>query len=134
MTDMNGTQAEVRTDNGRMARDADDELISLLVPPRRPRWQVAVAVVGAALVVVGILVVNRSGVLTPRVRVTVDSLGAENHQATATFMIRNVGWTSTEVHGIAEDSDNLHSVRVVSKLPQTIEPGKTATVVAHFDV
>jgi hypothetical protein len=124
MTDMSGTQAVL----------ADEELINLLVPPRRPRWHVALAVAGVAVVVAGILVINRSGVLSPRVKVSVDQISWKNEQASATFLITNDGWTSTEVRGIAEDVDNLHNASVVSVLPRTVAPGKTVSVTVHFDV
>ncbi len=129
MTDMEGTQEAVSA----ATSVTDDELINLLVPPRRPRWQTALIVLVIAVVLVGIVLLSESGVVAPRLNAELSHWGPDKRAFTVAFRIHNEGWTSTQVRAVDASQSMFGATHVLTPLPQTLDPDETIEVTVRFD-
>jgi hypothetical protein len=129
MTDVERTQAQIRA----ATSTTDDELINFLVPPPRPRWQIAVVVLSIAVVLVGIVLLSESGAVASRLDAQLARWGADKRAFSVVFRIHNQGWTSAEVRAVDASQAMFRGMHVVTRLPYTLEPDNSFNVEVRFD-
>jgi len=129
MTDMAGTQARTTA----ATSITDEELIGLLVPPPRPRWQTVCIAVAFAVALAGVVLLSDSGAVVPRVHAELSQWGPDERAFTVVFRLRNDGWTETQVRGVDASQSMFGAMHVLTRLPQTLAPHRTLEVTARFD-
>lgn len=126
MTYMAGTQATT-------AAMTDEELIGLLVPPPRPRWQTVCIAVAFVVALAGVVLASESGAVVPRVHAELWQWGPDGRAFTVVFRVRNDSWTRTQVRAVDASQSMFGAARVLTRLPQTLEPHRTLEVAVRFD-
>lgn len=129
MTDMAGTQARTTA----ASSTTDDELIGLLVPPPRPRWQTVCIAVAFVAALAGVVLASDSGAVVPRVHAELSQWGPNGRAFTVVFRVRNDSWTQTQVRAVDASQPMFGAVHVLTRLPQTLEPQGTLEVTVRFD-
>jgi hypothetical protein len=129
MTDMAGTQARVTA----ATSITDEELIGLLVPPPRPRWQTVCIAVAFVLVLAGVVLLSESGAVVPRVHAELWQWGPNDRAFTVGFRLRNDSWTQTQVRAVDASQSMFGAAHVLTPLPQTLDAHSTLEVTVRFD-
>jgi hypothetical protein len=129
MTDMAGTQAATTA----ASSITDEELVGLLVPPPRPRWQTVCIAVAFVVALVGVVLASDSGAVVPRVHAELWQWGPNGRAFTVVFRVRNDSWTQTQVRAVDASQSMFGAAHVLTRLPQTLEPHSTLEVTVRFD-
>jgi len=125
MTDMDGTQRGI-TDDG--ASFDVEGFVGELIPPRRPRWRTALLVIAFAAVLVAIPFLHASGLVTPRLVVTIDQTHRDGTSGTAVFVVRNRGHADVDISSFSAPARGLTG-QSATGVPRRVKPGGKARIV-----
>jgi hypothetical protein len=127
MTDMGSGQAQISKSIETTA-SSDAELLAFLVPPPQPRWKTALYVVLLGVVVASIVFVSTSGLVVPRVQVTMDSWQNTGKTRVLQFQVHNSGHFTTRLESLDASSKGLSNAHAFLPKDRTIAPGETISV------
>jgi hypothetical protein len=125
MTDMGSGQAQISELGGTAG---GGELLAFLVPPPQPRWKTALYVVLLGVVVSSIVFATTSGLVVPRVQVTMNSWQNTGKTRVVQFQVHNKGHFNTKLESFDASSKGLTNAHAFLPKNLTIAPGQTISV------